>query len=85
MMTIDDAIKHCNEIACKHDECASEHKQLAKWLNELKELRLQSHWKPSDEQMKGIECTIKTLKYQLNVGDNRLDSLYNDLKKLREE
>lgn len=42
-------------------------------------------WKPSDEQMKGIECTIKTLKYQLNTGDNRLDSLYNDLKKLRGE
>ena len=36
MMTLDEAIKHCNEVACKHDECAMEHKQLAQWLMELK-------------------------------------------------
>ena len=52
------------------------------WLKSLKE---RCTWKPSDEQMEGIECTIKTLKYQLNAGDNRLDSLYADLKKLREK
>ena len=39
MMTIDEAIHHCNEIACKHNECASEHKQLSKWLQKLKELK----------------------------------------------
>ena len=57
-------------------------KKLEDWLKSLKP---QAHWNPSDEQMEGIRCTIKTLKYQLNAGDNRLDSLYNDLKKLREE
>jgi hypothetical protein len=44
-MTIDEAIKHCKEVAngitaqgeCK--ECAEEHKQLAQWLGELKQLR----------------------------------------------
>lgn len=41
-MTIDEAIKHCEEVAdydCydeKQFECASEHRQLAEWLKELK-------------------------------------------------
>jgi len=44
MMTLDEAIKHCNEVAkaiatsgC--EECAKEHKQLADWLTELKTYR----------------------------------------------
>ena len=55
------------------------------WYLKKRNAQPQSTWKPSDEQMEGIECTIKTLRYQLNAGDNRLDSLYNDLKKLREK
>lgn len=47
-MSISDAIKHCEEVAEEHtkynfyggyescDECASEHRQLAEWLRELK-------------------------------------------------
>lgn len=45
IMTLDEAIKHCNEVAeaiaasgC--EECAKEHKQLADWLTELKQLRV---------------------------------------------
>ena len=42
-MTLDEAIRHCDEIAklCGDDDevCALEHKQLAKWLRELRELR----------------------------------------------
>ena len=55
-MTIDEAIKHCLEVAEKeeqfcvqddrsclfqksHAECAADHRQLAEWLTELKELR----------------------------------------------
>ena len=44
-----------------------------------------NQWNPSDEQMKGIECAIKTLQHQLNVGDKRLNLLYDDLKKLMGE
>lgn len=59
-MTIDEAIKHCLEVAeqKEHDsaelidildeldvdackECAADHRQLAEWLAELQELRLQ--------------------------------------------
>lgn len=43
-MTLDEAIKHCNEVAeaiaasgC--EECAKEHRQLADWLTELKQLQ----------------------------------------------
>lgn len=59
-MTIDEAIKHCEEVAEKNEaqaekwqeeggeewgkttacrECASDHRQLAAWLRELKDLR----------------------------------------------
>ena len=38
-MTLDEAIKHCEEQAeiIECNECAKEHRQLAEWLNELKQ------------------------------------------------
>jgi hypothetical protein len=39
-MTLDEAIKHCNEVAESNcDDCGAEHKQLAEWLIELKEIK----------------------------------------------
>lgn len=38
-MTLDEAIEHCKERAKCGDSCGMEHKQLAEWLRELKELR----------------------------------------------
>ena len=46
MMTVDDAIKHCNEVAdgalCEgtvnHKACGEEHRQLAERLKEANEL-----------------------------------------------
>lgn len=59
-MTLDEAIKHYEEVAerlensCKRDwmseddeRCASEHRQLAEWLKELKSYRI-AHWKLRD-------------------------------------
>ena len=62
-MTIDEAIKHAEEVAEEKEEqaweaqlqeeyitckdCAKEHRQLAEWLKELKQLRKQQktgHW-----------------------------------------
>lgn len=41
-MTLDQAIKHCEEKAeCKDGECSKEHVQLAEWLKELKYYREQ--------------------------------------------
>lgn len=45
MMTLDEAIEHARDVgfkmACnsKTHECGKEHLQLAKWLEELRELR----------------------------------------------
>ena len=40
MMTIDEAITHCEDISRSCDSpCGREHHQLAEWLKELKELR----------------------------------------------
>lgn len=39
-MTLDEAIKHCEEIIQNNcDKCAEEHKQLVEWLKELKRYR----------------------------------------------
>lgn len=44
VMTLDEAITHCIEVADQNEyqsckECAKEHRQLAKWLTELKTYR----------------------------------------------
>lgn len=53
-MTIDEAIKHAKEVAgdSRCTECAKEiAKQLASWLEELKELWEKSKWIPCSERM----------------------------------
>lgn len=44
MLSLEDAIKHCLEVAEKEEcrECAEEHRQLAEWLKEL-ELHREIH------------------------------------------
>ncbi len=40
MMTLDEAIQHCEEVASNVcGECSEDHMQLANWLKELKELK----------------------------------------------
>ena len=76
-MTLDEAIKHCEEKAaelkkevetwvhCPNDpnkekilkdfedckKCAEEHRQLAEWLKELKELRARKEWIPVSDKL----------------------------------
>jgi hypothetical protein len=38
-MTLDEAIKHCEDKAQQCGECGKEHVQLAEWLKELKRLK----------------------------------------------
>lgn len=40
-MTLEEAIKHCEEKSCGEGQCAIEHKQLADWLKELQRLKQQ--------------------------------------------
>lgn len=63
-MTLEEAIKHAEEVADGHDrikqiktvtleecKCAEEHRQLAEWLKELKQLREQTRWIPVSERL----------------------------------
>ena len=40
-MTLDEAIKHCEEVAkeCDNLQCSLDHLQLGEWLQELKRYR----------------------------------------------
>ena len=55
-MTLDEAIQHC-------EECAEEHKQLAQWLGELKQLKEQEAYAAtemlSDDELKHLKEQIK--------------------------
>ena len=72
-MTLESAIKHCEEVAEENEKfcfkkngkggyfnedtdwnnkkCAKEHRQLAGWLKELKQLRIQTRWIPCSERL----------------------------------
>ena len=78
-MTLDEAIKHCEEVAEQNEkesklweggvteafkqkeqklcECASEHRQLAEWLRELKALK-------ENDDVKDVFENCGTCKYQ---------------------
>jgi hypothetical protein len=50
MLDLESAIKHCEEVAdSKCDECGAEHRQLAEWLKELKELKDEERREEDDE------------------------------------
>lgn len=72
MMTLNEAIKHAEEVAEEKEneaqdleyskldwkyeanqcsECAKEHRQLAEWLKELKQLKEQTRWIPCNERL----------------------------------
>ncbi len=53
MMTIDEAITHCEDISRSCDSpCGREHHQLAEWLKELKSLKPKTgKWIPVSERL----------------------------------
>lgn len=54
-MTLNEAIKHCEEKSKKCcSNCAREHKQLAQWLKELKQLRAQLEVIKQENQEKSL-------------------------------
>lgn len=75
-MTLDQAIKHCEEKAeCKDGECSKEHAQLAEWLKELKYYREQkqkamNQWALPKEVMEEMLSTPKfdEEKFRKNTG-----------------
>lgn len=80
IQVLKDIVKHSNEI----DENIYTMSLKEKLYDWLKSLRLQSHWKPSDEQMKALSDALSLAK---NCGEENafdLRTLYEQLKKLRE-
>ena len=61
---------------CCNEECG-----ISKHLDWLKSLRPQSYWKPSEEQLNALYDVLNPAD---EVDKNQLESLYNDLKKLKE-
>ena len=53
-MTLDEAIKHCEEKALCGDACGLEHKQLAEWLKELKGYRMDEETKLDKTTVTGV-------------------------------
>lgn len=66
MMTLNEAIQHCQEKSCDNTGCAKDHQQLGEWLLELKHYREKSQNMLSDREF--IE------RLQLEV-DTRIDSI----------
>ena len=79
MMNLDEAIKHCEEKGCGDTKCAAEHRQLAEWLKEVKELRSENYPKLTEgigetrlgftyEQIHAIErYVIRYIDYTLRL------------------
>lgn len=67
IMTLDEAILHCeevtnNKVGCAED-CANEHKQLAEWLKELKKRREKDRWIPASERLPEVgQAVVVTTK-----------------------
>ena len=79
-MTLDEAIKHCEEVAEKNDwfeknyledkncqKCAEEHRQLAAWLKELKQLREQTRYISVSESLPKNEQEVLFRTKQGNI------------------
>ena len=59
-MNLDQAIEHAEEVAsngCAGEECSLEHKQLADWLKELRQLRDILSPNPDDERPQRVVCS----------------------------
>ena len=103
-MTLEEAIKHSEEVAEEHEELyrvcpasesdifhcdgtnncktlkngknkgclkyAEEHRQLAEWLKELKELREQTRWIPISERLPKFADVYRVTRYHPNNGMN---------------
>ena len=72
MMTLDEAIKHCQEKSCNNTECAKDHQQLGEWLIELKHYREKSKKRLSDREF------IERLQLETDVRINTLKNIASD-------
>ena len=99
MLSLDEAIAHCLEVAEEQDmkagfetdyqtytmseterercrECANEHRQLAEWLKELKQLREQTRWIPVSERLPMSDEEYHTFLVTDSKGNVALSEFY---------
>jgi hypothetical protein len=92
-LTLDEAIKHCEEQVAKYErqceygiskegkeynsQCAADHRQLAEWLKELKELRNSV----GAVKLKDMKDAVGLLQ-ELNTENDQLTSQLADAKRL---
>ena len=88
MITLEEAIKHCKDVAlsCTNKECALEHFQLLKWLQEYSNmLEKQGEQKPaewSEEDENNINSIISRLEVDISYWESRSKTRTNEDKKL---
>lgn len=66
MMTLQEAIDHCKEMAERcPDECGAEHRRLAEWLQELQDRREAEPGHLTDEDLETIRIHLSAFKEQM--------------------
>ena len=85
-MTIDEAIRHCEDVAndkcgCAED-CVSEHRQLAEWLRELQRYQ----WIPCNERLpKYLKIVLLSTFWGVKVGFRDHTDTYGDYYEIIED
>ena len=73
-MTLNEAIKHCEEVAHSYDDtvpdckCAADHRQLAEWLKELKRYKAIENPEEIGMLRLALENYINGLKISKSIG-----------------
>lgn len=70
-MTLDEAIKHCEEKASGCGDCSNEHRQLAEWLVELKSRR-----ERGAEMICDCRCCFCSKYVRMNLGGRHNNGLH---------
>lgn len=84
LMSLDEAIEHCKERSCGNNACSLEHKQLEKWLTELKELKEQKPVEWSEEDIRNIQDIDSILFYDRRLLEDTRKRLRDFLASLKE-
>lgn len=81
-MTLEEAIKHCEQKSCEHSKCAEEHKQLAEWLKELQILK--DNCSNTDKTLKRYPLCKDCTKYKSGDCHKRDDEDCSDYEDMEE-
>ena len=83
-MTLDEAIQHCKEVAIEYEakgecyECGKEHRQLAEWLEDYKQLK--ADYTDLDNRMRAANTENDELKWMLKNSLEALDAMAENVR-----